>query len=94
MKENNIAINETVITGRKFRRLIDKESHNEIITTGWYKTDRPYKKATPISNKDMHDSINETETTVCAKKIRKRIIPEHNNWEKICLTPYGLYSHH
>lgn len=41
--------NETIIEGRKFRRLIDKKTNTWGRTSGWITTDRPFRKAIPIS---------------------------------------------
>lgn len=43
-------INETIIDGRKFRRLIDKETNTWERFSGWCVIDRPFKRAVPINN--------------------------------------------
>ena len=35
-------INETIVEGRKFRRLINKEANTLERFSGWYVTDRPF----------------------------------------------------
>lgn len=44
-----IKINESIIEGRKFRRLVDRESNLWARISGWIVTDRPFKKATPLN---------------------------------------------
>lgn len=41
-------INKTIIEGRKFRRLIDRETNTCERISGWIVTDRPFKKATSL----------------------------------------------
>ena len=49
MDQNKTDVNEKLITGRKFRRLIDKESNIWERTSGWVVTDRPFHMAVPIT---------------------------------------------
>lgn len=94
MEQTKTKISETIVTGRKFRRLVDNEAKNWDRFCGWNKPVMPFKHATPMSSKEIHEPINGAKTTVCVKKRRKRIAlePETENWEKICITPYGLYN--
>lgn len=49
MDQNKTEVVEKVITGRKFRRLIDKDSNTWDRFCGWAVTDRPFRKGTPIT---------------------------------------------
>lgn len=55
--EQNVSkISEEIVIGRRFRQLIDKETNTWGRICGWYVTDRPFVKATPIdSNKTQKE---------------------------------------
>jgi len=42
--------NETIVTGRKFRRLIDKKTNTWERFCGWHITERPFTKAIPLDS--------------------------------------------
>lgn len=42
-------INESIIEGRKFRRLVGRETNTCERISGWIATDRPFKKANPLN---------------------------------------------